>query len=74
MIEDGVRSHKAGKRKVAAAQKLNDSEAVMNLRAQQALDDSLEPAPLDPTPELPMLATAALLPTFNLTVQSLGEI
>lgn len=74
MIDDGVRSHKAGKRKVAAAQKLNDSEAVMNLGAQQALDDSLEPAPLDPTPELPMLATAALLPTFNLTVQSLGEI
>jgi len=73
MIDDGVRAHKAGKRKESAARKLNDSDSVMNLRAERALDSSLQPALLDPASELPILAAATLLPKFNVTVQPLEE-
>jgi putative transposase len=67
MIADALRDHKTGKRKMAAAAKLHDSEAAVGLRAGQALANALEPTCLETPVELPVLSSAVLLPTFNVS-------
>ena len=74
MIDEGMRAHKTAKRKEAAARKLKDSDSVLNLRASQALDTSLQPAPLESVSELPVLAAATMLPKFNVSAQPLDTI
>lgn len=67
LIADALRDHKSATRKKVAAVKLHDSESAIGLRASNALEAALVPAPLDAPVDLPVLSNAVLLPTFNVS-------
>lgn len=70
MIGQAMRDHKAAKRKKAASLKLRDSEDVLGMRAEQALEGAMAPRVLDDQPEFPLHASAVLLPNFNVSEQA----
>lgn len=70
MIGQAMRDHKAAKRKKAASLKLRDSEDVLGMRAEQALESAMAPHVLDDQPEFPLHASAVLLPNFNVSEQA----
>ena len=72
MISDALRDHKSAKRKMAAAVQLKDSDEAVGLRAGQALSTALEPTSLDSPVDLPVLSSAVLLPTFNVSRRERG--